>query len=260
LFGLPFAWLEKPFNKLFCDAAIQVNTFQWKWLMKQHGLPRKKIVFVPDGIPEDRFRKVDNKEFLKKWGLEGKFVICNLGRVQKYKGLDHVVKVLPNLVKKHPNVVFLSMGKDAGDTERLKKMAYDLGVSEHVIFTGMVTEDEKLMGLDAADVFVLPSEWEAFGIVTLEAYARKTAAICTRMEGGEFLIDEGKNGFLFDFGDLEMFEKQLLTLIEDDKLRHRMEQTNYEKSKKLTNEYIAKHELQDLYYRLTKLPRKRVSA
>lgn len=251
----PFRWLEKPINKITTDSAIQVNTLQHPWIHKIHGIPKSKIDFVPDGIPEDRFREVDPTDFAEKWGLKDKWIICNLGRVQKYKGLDHVIKVLPNLVKKHPNIMFLSMGKDHGDKERLLKMAKDLGVEDHVVFTGMVSEEDKLKGLDLADVFTLPSEWEAFGIVTLEAYARKTPSICTKHEGARFLDSAGFQGFLFDFGDTETFEKQILTLIEDKKLHKEMCEKNYELSKRFTNEYIAKNDLQNLYYKLTKLPR-----
>src|SRR3989344_5055674 len=128
---------------------------------------KKRIHFVPDGIPQDRFKKISNKEFIKKHKLEGKFILCNLGRVLKYKGQDDIVRALPDIVKKYPNVIFLSMGKDHGLLEECLQLAKELKVEDHVRFLGMVSEDEKLQGLDATDIFILSSEWEAFGIVTL---------------------------------------------------------------------------------------------
>jgi L-malate glycosyltransferase len=241
------ATIEYPINLLY-DGVIQVNTTQYPWIMKS-GVKRKNIHFVPDGIPQERFRKVPIGDFKKKHSLEGKFIICNLSRVLEYKGQQYMIEVLPDIVKKHPNVVFLQMGKDHGWTEYCLKRAKELGVENHVRFLGMVTEDDKLRGLDVADIFILPSEWEAFGIVTLEAMARRTAAVCSRVEGSLWLV-QPENGILHDWKDNEGLKKALLTLIEDDKLRKQMEETNYQKAVKLTNENIAREYLEPLYYKL----------
>ena len=242
-----FTKIEKPINNLY-DGVIQVNTTQYPWIMKS-GVKRRNIHFVPDGIPEDRFREIDNKDFIKKHGLEGKFVICNLGRVLEYKGQDKVIQALPEIVKKHPNVVFLQMGKDHGWTEHCLELAKKLDVENHVKFLGMVDEDDKLRGLDVADIFVLPSEWEAFGIVTLEAMARRTAAVASDCEGSLFLV-RPENGILHPWEDVDALRDALLKLIEDDDLRNTMAETNYKKAVRLTNENIAKEYLEPLYYKL----------
>ena len=242
-----FKILEWPINHLY-DGVIQVNTTQYPWIQKS-GVKRKNIHFVPDGIPNDRFDKVDNKEFLKKQNLEGKFVLCNLSRVLEYKSQHHIIQALPKIIEKHPNVVFLQMGKDHGWTEHCLKLAKELGVEKHVRFLGMVSEEDKLRGLDAADIFLLPSEWEAFGIVTLEAMARHTAAVCSNCEGSNFLV-QADNGILHEWGDIEGLANACIKLIEDDKLRKQMEEINYKKAISLTNESIAKEYLEPLYYKL----------
>ena len=70
--------------------------------------------------------------------MKGKLVISYVGRIQKYKGLDQVITVLPDILKKHKNIVFLAMGKDADDMERLKKMAAELKVEKNVVFSGYI--------------------------------------------------------------------------------------------------------------------------
>lgn len=242
-----FTVMEYPINWLY-DGVIQVNTQQWKWITKS-GVSRDRIHFVPDGIPQDRFKKVDNKEFIKKHNLKGKFVITNLGRVLKYKGQDDIVRALPEIVKKYPNTVFLSMGKDHGLLSECLRLAKEGGVEENVRFLGMVSEEEKLQGLDATDIFVLSSEWEAFGIVTLEAMARKKAVICTDCEGSLYLV-QPENGLLYHYNDIEGLKKALFTLIENPKRRKQMQAANYKKSIELTNEAIARKYLQPLYYKL----------
>ena len=242
-----FVAIEYPINRLY-DGVIQVNTRQWSWIVKS-GVKKENIHFVPDGIPEERFRKVDNKEFKKKYNLEGKFVMCNLSRVLKYKGQHQIIKALPSIVKKYPNVVFLQMGKDHGWTEHCLKLAKELGVEEHVRFIGEASEEDKLSGLDACNIFVLPSEWEAFGIVTLEAMARKKAVISTDCEGGLYLV-QPENGLLYPYEDINALQKTVFMLIENPKLREQMAETNYKKAHELTNEKIALKYLEPLYQKL----------
>ena len=242
-----FTKIEYPINKLY-DGLIQVNTEQYLWIIKS-GVKNENIHFVPDGIPEDRFRKLDNKEFKKKYNLNDKLVICNLGRVLEYKGQDKIIQALPEIVKKYPNILFLQMGKDHGWTEHCLKLAKELGVEKNILFLGMVDEDDKLRGLDAADIFVLSSEWEAFGIVTLEAMARKTAVVASDCEGSLFLV-KPENGILYKWTDINALKNALLRLIEDKRLRERMAEANYKKATDLTNEKIARNYLEPLYYKL----------
>lgn len=153
---------EYPVNRLY-DAVIQVNPEQWKWMVKT-GARKERIHLIPNSIPAEMFASTKHAAFEHKYNLHGKLVISYVGRIQKYKGLDQVISVLPSILKKHGNVVFLAMGKDADDMARLKKMAAELKVEKNVVFTGPVTEEEKLQGLDISHIFVFPSEWEAFGI------------------------------------------------------------------------------------------------
>ncbi len=192
------------------NAVIQVNPYQVEWMTK-YGVNKNKIHFVPNGVPELSFKKVNNKEFEKKYNLKDKFVISYLGRIQEYKGIDQVIKVMPKLKKE---VIFLVMGKDSGDLRRLKNLASSLNVSDKVIFTGEISDDDVLAGLNLSKVFILPSEWEAFGISILQAMAQGNAIISTKTEGGRFLIDK-ENGFLYNFQDIKDLENKLKVLIAD---------------------------------------------
>ncbi|MBT3323904.1 glycosyltransferase family 4 protein [archaeon] len=243
-----YAFFEYSINGMY-DAVVQVNDDQKKWMIKA-GVKKKRIAFVPNTIPEDAFRKIENKNFIKKYNLKDKIVICNLGRVMKYKGLDQVIRVMPLIVKKYPNVVLISMGRDKDNfTEYCKNLAKKLKVEKNIRFLGEVDEDDKLRGLDSADIFVLPSEWEAFGIVTLEAMARKTAVVSTDTEGSKYLI-KSENGILYKWKDLINLRKGLLALIKNDKLRKKMAKNNYEKSLKFKEEIVAVEYLEKLYYKL----------
>lgn len=241
--------LEYPVNRLY-DAVVQVNPEQWKWMVKT-GVRKERIYLVPNSIPAEMFAKSDKKPFVEKFNLEGKFVISYIGRIQKYKGLDQVISVLPSFLKKHKNVVFLAMGRDADDMERLKEMAKNLGVENNVVFTGPVSDAEKVQGLDVSHIFVFPSEWEAFGIGILEGFARGNAVISTKTEGGKYLVKDGVNGFLYDYKDIKALEKYLLKLIEDDKLRKTIISNNIKKAHGFSTEKVT-DELEKLYKSLVK--------
>jgi len=245
LFQKIFKLLVGNFERLvankFYDAVIQVNPYQHEWLTK-YWIKKNKIHFVPNGISQDAFKKVDNKNFIKKYGLKNKFVISYLGRIQDYKGLDQVIKILPRLNK---NVIFLIMGKDAGDLLRLKNLAKELNVDERLIFTGEVSENDKLAGLSTSKIFILPSEWEAFGINILEAMAQGNAIISTNTEGGRFLVKK-ENGFLFNQNDLKDLENKIKVLIADKKMLDFVRKNNIKKAKQFLWKNIVK-DLEKVY-------------
>ena len=129
----------------------------------------------------------------------------------------------------------------------LQKLSKELNVEQNVYFTE-VSDEEKLQGLNASEIFIFPSEWEAFGIVLLEAMSQKNAIISTTTEGGSFLITKD-NGFLYKYQDINDLKERLETLLSNKKLREQMQETNYKKAKEFTWEKIAK-DLEQLYKEL----------
>lgn len=221
-------------NLKFYDIIIQVNPLQYKWMEKEYGIPKEKIRFAPNGIPDETFKKINEnklKELINKYNLKEKFIISYLGRIQEYKGLEQIIKILFDLIKINQNIIFIAIGKDAGDKARLEKMAKELNVSDNIIFTGEVSEDEKIALLDLSEIFVFPSQWEAFGIAMLEAMARGNAIISSKTEGGAYLIEESKNGFLYDYENLNELREKLIMLIANNKFRGIMQKGNIKKAK-----------------------------
>lgn len=231
------------------DRIIQVNPLQYIWMKSEYGVPRSKIKLVPNGIPhtscvpmsKQLLEKVSNK-----YSLKNKFVVSYLGRIQKYKGLDQVIRALPSIIQKHPEVLFIAIGKDAGDRVRLVDLARSLKVTNHILFTGEVNEKEKLALLELSEIFVFPSEWEAFGIATLEAMARGNAVVSSATEGSMFLIKNKVNGFLFEYGRSALLGKHVSCLIENKKIREAMQTRNRLKAKQFFWEKIAS-DLENVY-------------
>ncbi len=227
------------------DTIISVNPNQYKW-MKKWGVKKKKIKFLPNGLDKENFKTEKDINIVNKYRLNDKFIISYIGRIQDYKGLDQVIKVLPGLLKVNRNIVFICIGKDFGNKKRLINLANKLNVKKNIFFTREVNEKEKLVLLKLTDIFILPSKIEGFGIVLLEAMAQKVPIVSTKTEGGEFLIQNGVNGYTYNFNDLKRLEKILIKLIKNKRLRKKLGNNGYKISKKFLWEDISK-KLENIY-------------
>jgi len=231
------------------DAIIQVNPYQQQWMNSMYGIDPSKVHLIPNGIPKNTFDKISPKTkeaVLAKYNLQNKKIISYMGRIQKYKGLDQIVQALPLNAQ---NVAIVLIGDDVGDRKRLEELAKESNVLSQIVFTGRVSEEEKLCLLDASDIFVFPSEWEAFGIATLEAMARGNAVVSTKTEGSLYLVPEGKNGLLFDFGNVQALKEKLTFLLANPKTLKLMQSNNVKRAKQFIWEDIAKN-LEALYKKL----------
>jgi len=224
--------LEKIINKVY-DGVIEVNNSQHAWFIKS-GFKKNKIFFVPNGIPHDAFKDIAiSRELRYKFG--DKLIMSYLGRVQKYKGLSQVIRILPSF----PKIVFVIIGEDYGERAKLEKIAKELKVNKRVFFVGKVTDEAKFALLDISKIFIFPSEWEAFGIAILEAMARGNVIISTKTEGGKYLVGK-ENGFLFDFGDVEGLKNILSKVLQNKRQMDYFIKNNMNKAKNFMWEDITK--------------------
>ena len=114
-----------------------------------------------------------SRDLLARHNLHGHRILMTMGRlapVERYKGFDAVIALMPRLIERFPDLKYLIVG-EGGDGPRLKREAERLGVVDHVIFAGRIGEGEKAEYFRLADVFAMPSRGEGFGIVLIEAAA-----------------------------------------------------------------------------------------
>ena len=196
--------------------------------------------FVEFGYDVNKTHTVLNAIDLARWdhGLDSSSVRRELGipagapivacaaRLFRGKGQDQVIRAIAEVRREVPDVRLLVIGQDDRDamrtsfTAELKALVNELGLTEHVIFTGFRSDMDALFG--ASDVFALASLEEPFGLVYLEAMAMKKPVVALDTGGTPEVVEHGKSGLLSAPGDITAFARNLLTLIRDSALRHRM--------------------------------------
>ncbi|MFC1914421.1 glycosyltransferase [Chloroflexota bacterium] len=185
------------------------------------GISENKIEIVPHGVDLAEFADLPQRgEFRSKYGLDSdQRIVLYLGRVHEIKGLDILAQAFADLAENMSDTRLVIAGPDDGYLSALKKLTADLGIADRVLFTGPLYGQEKLKAYVDADVYVLPSVYEIFGITVLEACACGTPVIVTDCCGIAGAID-GQAGLVIPH-DKDRLLDALQHLLNDDKLRQK---------------------------------------
>jgi glycosyltransferase involved in cell wall biosynthesis len=149
-------------------------------------------------------------------------MILSVGRLEKIKGHEFLIRSFAEVLKNHPDVFLVIIGEDWGEKARLKELVGSLKLKDKVIFTGFLSHAQMPDAYVAADIFVNPSEHESFGIVILEAMACKRPCIATKVGAVSEIIDEKKTGLLVDYGNRKQLVLAMLDLLNNDDLQRKM--------------------------------------
>lgn len=182
------------------------------------GIDESRFAILPNCIDLDRFQPgPGNPQMAARWSLHNRTVLLTLARLagrERYKGVDEVLNILPRLVRHRADLCFVIAG-DGNDRARLERKAQELGVSEHVVFTGFVDEQEKVDLYRLADLFVMPGRGEGFGIVYLEALACGVPVVASMLDGSREAVLDGEIGRLADPRDAYALIDVILAGLQD---------------------------------------------
>jgi len=220
----------------FCTALTPIE----KDTLIKMGVKEDKIKIIPGGVDLKLFKIKINKDEVKKRYLDKKYlnkkILLHLNRVHESKGIQHVINAIKDL-----DVVFLIAGKDAGYLEQLKKQVMELQIADKVKFLGMVSEKEKVELYKIADIFMLFSDWEGFGIVAIEAMAGGNPVIGSDKGSLPLIIKNRATGFIAK--NEEELKEKINMLIGDKTLRERLSKNAKNFAKDFDWEEIVKKEL-----------------
>jgi phosphatidyl-myo-inositol dimannoside synthase len=205
---------------------LSVSDFTGKQAVKLHGVAGERAVTLTPCIAREDWLTLRPAEGpLAGLGLEGSRVILTVARLaasERYKGHDVVLRSLPAVIERVPNLKYLIVG-DGDDRPRLEKMVQDLRLQSHIVFLGKVPDDAHLAACyRACDVFILPArtiiddrdpKGEGFGIVYLEAMTFGKPVIAPNYGAPAGIIRHGQHGLLVDPEDSEAIAASLTDLL-----------------------------------------------
>lgn len=235
VFGAEFSthnkskWLQKIIlNK--AKGIIVISGFSLKRLLRT-GIQNRNIIKIIPGVDSEKFfPKLNNRKFIDKHNLNGKKVILTVARLASNKGCDIGIKVLPLVLKKVPNTVYVIGGKGPNETE-LKELASKMNLDDKVIFTGYIPDEELPFYYNLCDVFMLltreiknKGNVEGFGMVFIEAAACGKPVVAGRTGGAPEAVVDSTTGYLVDPLDLEEISEALIKLLTDEGLAMKMAQ------------------------------------
>jgi len=145
------------------------------------GVPEEKIAMIPNGIDLSEYADLPSKgSFKKKFGIEeDEKIVLYLGRIHRTKGIDILVKAFANIVEKLHDAKLVVVGPDDGYLGELKALIETLDIGDNVLVTGPLYSRDKHEAYVDADVYVLPSRYEIWGMTVLEAVACGAPVIIT---------------------------------------------------------------------------------
>ncbi|MBI2941469.1 MAG: glycosyltransferase [Chloroflexi bacterium] len=206
------------------DALVAATEHERDAMMELYGAQWEQIAVVPCGVDLARFRPFDRGTARAFAGLHpDDEVVLFAGRMDPVKGLDVLVRAIA-LLPHRPRLRLLIAGGADDDVElqRTQRLATHLGIAGRLTFLGAVSQDLLPRYYSAADVCVMPSAYESFGLVAVESLACGTPVIASMVGGLPSIVHEGENGLLVPWRVPAAFARRLDDYLGDPALRRRL--------------------------------------
>jgi len=174
------------------NRAVVVSNKLEEIAKKELKIHEEKISVIPNGVNDDTIC-TESLNFKQKY--KGKKIVLSVSSLIKSKGIDLNIKAIAQLIKEHPNLIYLIVG-DGAERKRLENLVYTLGIQDYIKFFGQLPHQVVMEYMSICDIFSLPSWNEAFGVVYVEAMAYGKPVIGCEGEGINGIIVHGRNGML----------------------------------------------------------------
>jgi phosphatidylinositol alpha-1,6-mannosyltransferase len=177
------------------DLILCVSRYTRARVIEWAAIAPERVLVLPNTVAE-AFMPGDGSALRESWGLQNKLVLLTVGRMdarEGYKGHDRVIAALPQLLAAGRDIVYVVVG-EGDDRSRLQNLAAEQDVTEHVRFVGGLDQAVLVDAYRMADLFVMPSSGEGFGIVFLEAMACGTPALGLAAGGAVDALSDGELG------------------------------------------------------------------
>ncbi len=205
-----------------CHQILAVSGYTADVIKERHALSKEQVRVFPNCIDPflTRHQQGKSEQLLQRYGLsQDHFVLLTLTRLSSkefYKGYDLVIRNLNQIALEYPACRYLIIGKyDEVEKERLDQLIRENGLERRVIFTGYIPDEELEAHYHLADLFVMPSKKEGFGIVFVEAMYYGLPVIAGNKDGSTEALLHGKLGILIDPDSDEELREAIMRIIKD---------------------------------------------
>ncbi|MDA9120908.1 N-acetyl-alpha-D-glucosaminyl L-malate synthase BshA [Flavobacteriales bacterium] len=199
-----------------------------------HFNVKREIHVIPNFIDMQRYEGCSTEGVLKAFAPKGERLLLHTSNFRPVKRVEDVVEVFSKVRKEIPSKLLL-VG-DGPERPKIEALCRKLGTCDDVHFLGKLKNVEEVYSV--ADLFLLPSETESFGLAALEAMASKVPVISSNTGGIPEINENGVTGFLSHVGDTEDMASNALKLLRDDELHAKFREAAYQKAKQFSKESI----------------------
>jgi glycosyltransferase involved in cell wall biosynthesis len=230
------------------NGIIATSPIEKKHYQNYYNINPRKIKIIPLGVDTSWFRPRDKSRARSALKLPDN-VLFSLSRIDPRKGLDLFLRAAQRVAREEDIFIIIGGGSKLPDKSefeekaRLRRLIKELHLGEITMFTGYLSDGVVPWFYGAAEIFIVPSRYEPFGLTILESMACKTPVIATKFGGPPYLIRDGVNGFLVDPEDTDEFADTILKVLRDKNIDAVTDRALEELQKKysweaIVNEYI----------------------
>lgn len=230
---------------MMADRIIAVSEHTKRCIVHDYDIPADKIVVVHNSIDIEAIEPLDGNNvyrYLEKMKHQGYRVVTSIGRLTMQKNLPNLLYAAKAVIERAPKTIFLIVGSGEQYFE-LIELAAKLGISRNVVFTGFQRGKNWRDAYAIADVFVMPSVSEPFGLTPLEAISYGTPAIISKQSGVSEVL---QNCLKVDFWDVNEMANKITAIVQSDALRDELHANSYKEFERLSWDDSA-HRLHAIY-------------
>ncbi len=208
---------------------------------------KKDIKVIPNFIDLERFQKSNKSHFKKAICPNGEKVVVHVSNFRKVKRVPEVVSVFDRILKQGIEAKLLLVG-DGPDRQRTEQQCRDLGICEHVRFLGKLDQVEEVLSI--ADLFLIPSGSETFGLAALEAMSCSVPVISSNIGGLPEVNIQGETGFLCDLDDIDCMAENAFEILTNPDLHKRMSENARLNAEKF-NQDVVVNQYEEFYLQIS---------
>ena len=223
---------------LLADKIIAVSQLTKDAIVDDYGMPADKIEVVHNSVDHSTFEALDADNayaYLTSMKAKGYRVVANVGRLTIQKGLANFLLAAKEVIERAPKTFFLVVGSGEQYFE-LIELAAELGIAQNVIFTGFQRGKQWRDSFAIADLFVMPSVSEPFGIAPLESVGFGTPTLISNQSGVKEVL---QNTLKVDFWDVNEMANQITAVVQNDALRNTLQANASAELNKLSWDHTA---------------------